>query len=212
VDEPPNGRRPTIRDLLIGTALPLALLCLDPAIFQSSSLSLGPPLLMPFKAGCYAATAIFIAAMLIWVGAAKVPGLLSGVLGAGALFALVVGLVLLPFSILGTLFAMGLGLLGLAPFAMAYVYARRAVEAYRASGGHPLTRRVTAAAVGFMIPALAAAGVNVVATRAYESVLADVLGGGNRKVHRAVFRLRFLRYGVALDDMAWRYSREAGYR
>ena len=125
------------------------------------------------------------------------------------MFALVVGIVLVPFSILGTLFLMGLGLLGLAPFAMAYVYARRAAEAFRATKQYPLARRVTAAAVGFVMPALAALVVNVLAIRAYESAVVDVLGGGNRKVHRAVFRLQFLQYCVALDDMAWRYSREA---
>jgi hypothetical protein len=56
-------------------------------------------------------------------------GVFAGVLFAGALFAGGLGLVLLPFSVVGLIFI--IGLLGFVPFLTAAVYYVNAVEAYR---------------------------------------------------------------------------------
>ncbi len=60
-------------------------------------------------------------------------GLISGVLFAGALVAGGLGVVLLPFSLIGLLLI--IGALGFAPFLTAAAYSAKAVEAYRQARG-----------------------------------------------------------------------------
>jgi len=121
-----------------GIVLPVACLVFDPVVFRGGFA--GGPLLGPFKLFAYALIALEIAALGAWLalrGRAGVwCGPLGGVMTAGALFSLVVGVVLLPFSLLGLMFL--IGVLGFSPFLAALVYWRNGGRAPR---GHAVLNR-----------------------------------------------------------------------
>ena len=80
-----------------------------------------------------------IFAMAVWLVTRRLAVLFVGPFFVGALVALGVGVVLLPFSLLMAL--VGIGLLGLVPFGTAVTFLRNAVRADRAAAGrHPDSR------------------------------------------------------------------------
>src|SRR6478735_10105913 len=80
--------------------------------------------------GCYCAISLGMIALAYHLRARGPSAYLAGVLLAATLFATGLGLVMLPTSILGTLFA-GIGVLGLSPFLTALVFGARTRLAFR---------------------------------------------------------------------------------
>jgi hypothetical protein len=68
----------------------------------------------------------------VWTVPSGVKAYFAGVFVVGGLFASMLGVLMLPFSIAGLIF-FGLGFLGLIPFVAAWVYFRNAIRAYRAA-------------------------------------------------------------------------------
>jgi hypothetical protein len=111
-----------------GILLPLAMLAIDPAVFHGDGISEGP-ILGAFAPGCYFGMLVGMLALAIFLLARPRSALLSGTLAGAACFACLLGLVLLPFSLLGLL-ANGVGILGLSPFVTALVIGRQAKLAH----------------------------------------------------------------------------------
>lgn len=130
-------------------------------------------------------------------------GPVAGMLLAGALFAGGLGVVLLPFSLIG-LFIL-IGILGFVPFLTAIVYAMSAIDAYRDA------RKVTGGArlIGSAFPgALLVIGVPSAAQAqvalALRSATRDVANGDPT----ALAKLRvWYRFGPA-DSLVWSYEAE----
>lgn len=114
---------------LIGVVAPLVLFNMDRAIFQ------GTPDggILPYRPYCCLLAAVSVVCLLLWFRYRDrehwILTPLAGALLLGSVFALGIGLVLLPYSLIGLL-AMGFGLLGLIPFWVSYIYLRAAVLAY----------------------------------------------------------------------------------
>jgi len=113
----------------VGIIMPIGMVIADPAIFRGSAAGDGPELgaVMP---GCYCAILLGMIALAYHLRARGPSAYLAGVLLAATLFATGLGLVMLPTSILGTLFA-GIGVLGLSPFLTALVFGARTRLAFR---------------------------------------------------------------------------------
>ena len=94
----------------------------------------------------------------------KPTAVLAGFLAAASTFAFGLGLALLPLSFFGTLVA-GIGLLGLSPFPVGVVLARRAREAFRAARRN---NRALLAVVGFILFVGVCAGVQASALALFE--------------------------------------------
>ncbi|MBN1911111.1 MAG: hypothetical protein JW818_15300 [Pirellulales bacterium] len=111
-------------DLLAGVALPVLCLWYDPFVFRQGN---------DYRVLAYLFIALQIASLLAWkvfeTATGRPNGVLGGILAVGALFALAVGFMILPFSLLGLLF--GIGLLGLTPFMTAWAFGTNAVAALR---------------------------------------------------------------------------------
>ncbi len=99
-------------DVAAGILLPILCLVADPIVFRARSF--GSPLLGNYALLAYFAIGMAFLALALWLLCHRPASVFAGLLGAGAFFALLLGVVLLPFSMLG-LFAAGLGLLGLSP-------------------------------------------------------------------------------------------------
>jgi hypothetical protein len=164
-------RRSRILDTAIGLLLPPVLLFFDPIVFRDGWATSGS-YLGAVKAGSYVATGFFVAVLAWWLASRRAAAFCGAVLSIGCAFALLLGLALLPLSLIGSL-ALGLGLLGLAPFAMAYVYGNRAGEAWeiaRTSG----TTSWRSALAGFALPLLLAGGVQLGMNRLLAHALEQV--------------------------------------
>lgn len=122
-----------------GILLPLTMLAADPAVFRGDCIGEGP-ILEDFAPGCYVGMAVGMLALAIHLLARPRSAILAGVLGASACFATLLGLVLLPFSLLGML-ASGVGAFGFSPFVTALVIGRQAKLANTASPPHQRPHR-----------------------------------------------------------------------
>jgi len=145
MNEQPLLQRPATAWLL-GVIMPIGMVIADPAIFRGSGAGDGPEFgaVMP---GCYCAILLGMIALACHLRAKGPSAYLAGVLLAATLFAAGLGLVMLPTSILGTLFA-GIGVLGLSPFLTALVFGSRTRLAFRDS---PTPGRMPRFLLGFLL-------------------------------------------------------------
>jgi hypothetical protein len=137
-------------DVVFGITLPIVCLVFDPIVFHSSATGVMHD---DYKAASLLTIFIGIGAISLWLATGRFSAVLSGILALCGCFAALLGFVLLPLSILGTLFA-GIGLLGFTPFLTAFVFARNAVRAWSAAlqGGKRQAVTMTAMISFILIP------------------------------------------------------------
>ncbi|HEV7646149.1 MAG TPA: hypothetical protein VGO50_19590 [Pyrinomonadaceae bacterium] len=138
-DESTSGRRTF--DWLFGVILPTFCFAFDPFIFREWGGHKG--LLGDYQTFAYVLSFTLImanAALLLFGGWFKKSNIyLSGLFAVGGIVALAIGLVLLPFSILGSIFL--IGILGFTPLFTSFVYLRNAVMTFRTA--QPYFRRAS---------------------------------------------------------------------
>jgi hypothetical protein len=112
--------------------MPLVCFAFDPIVFRGS-FEPGGAIFKAYQVPAYViafGSIMALAAWLLWgddLGQWKRP--VGIVMGIGAVFALVMAVVLFPYSVLGLLFL--IGILGFTPFFTAIIYWRNAVRAMR---------------------------------------------------------------------------------
>lgn len=198
-----------IFDIVFGVVGPVLCFAFDPLVFRGG---IGRPLFQEYQFFAYSFSAFEIAVLSVWLlFGARLPrgsGFIGGVLMGGALFCLATGLVLVPFSILGLMF--GIGIFGFTPFATAIVYLRNGSRAVHSSNS---TTRISLAGpllVGVVLalglPGLLSVGVHEIAAHYVE----DIVQGDSQHVRVATLRLRPLKYfaGAELDRIVDSYATE----
>ena len=200
-----------IFDITIGMVLPVLCLVFDPIVFRASSF--GPPLAARFQLFAYSVIAVEIAALGVWLVLGKRAeewcGVLGGMMLAGALFSAVVGLLLLPFSIVGLLFFVGI--FGFTPFLTAFIYLRNARRALTFAGA-----QMPRAALFFtlLLGATLSLGVPTFAHwrigKIVERSLVEVLDGDDARADAAARKLRHVGWLASneTDQLVWAYGRE----
>lgn len=120
----------TIFDWIFGVGLPVICFVFDPIVFKNNGL--GNAILGNFKPFAYLLSFISVMAMsawLIWGEKLKwLNAFLAGAFAIGGIISLAVGIVLIPFSLLGLIFL--IGILGFTPLVSAIVFLRNAVRAF----------------------------------------------------------------------------------
>jgi hypothetical protein len=175
---PGTGR---LRIWFFGILLPVVAVLADPAVFR------GNGFLSECAAAGYTLILIGVVSTCYWLLSKTAGPVLAGTLAICSFGALVIGVVLLPLSVIGAL-VFGIGLLGLIPFGTAYVlcrcsmgaWAQSAVEKYRLL---KFGLAVTAVPIAMMVSQLGAARLVSEAERAF----------GNPEVRSSVSS-RFLIY------------------
>jgi hypothetical protein len=175
----------------LGVATPPFMLFFDPVVFRSSML--GPALLGRYRPGCYVAIAAGVVAFMALLTAGRPKAFLAGVMIAAAGFGIVLGLAILPFSLLGIL-VMGIGLLGLSPFVTAVVFAAWSRRALAEGVGRFRLAQAIAGAVCFMATC---GGAQLAASHVLQASVDDIVSGRLRKQRAAEQRLS--RWQVLLD-------------
>lgn len=177
----------------LGIVGPLACLAVDPCVFKWGDEH--GPFLGEYRTFCYSFIGLEMLTLAAWrIARGRLGpwcGLVASILLVGSAFAALIGVMLLPLTLLGLL--AGIGLLGLIPFLTARAYLRNAalaMEAARARLGHrtfvflPMFGMVIA--VGF--PAFADLGVRW----GWEAAVRDVAAGDPSAIRRVQFWLPLL--------------------
>lgn len=189
----------------IGVGLPIAMILLDPVVFQSRMVGVGTPILGAVKPFCYLATATAVLAASFWWLRPRPSAFASGIFVGSAVFATLLGLAIFPFSAFGILM-FGIGLLGFTPFLMAVVFFRAARVAFPP----PMERdrRLLAFAVGVAVFLGVPAAAQAAASRAWRQSLAEIASPDAETTARGVERLRRWGIIVDLDGLIGAYMRE----
>ena len=120
-------------DAVFGVGLPIICIAADPIVFRSSFGFQGY-ILDDYQIGAYALSSVAILAMAAWQLWGERLGeyrpYLAGLFFVSAIVSFLVGLILIPFSLLGLLFFL-FGALGFTPLFSAFVFMRNAVRAFR---------------------------------------------------------------------------------
>ncbi|MFL6256366.1 MAG: hypothetical protein ACJ74T_15280 [Pyrinomonadaceae bacterium] len=201
-------------DMVFGIIMPILCFAFDPFVFRAGVMG-GRGLYSKYQFYAYTLCALEMVALCAWLCSAgragRRPAALAGMLLAGALFSFFVGFSILPYSILGLFFV--IGILGFVPFLTALVYLRngwRAAGAVGRAGKGSPGLAAAALACGFFFALGAPAVAQMSVEREVSAALADVREG--RKLSPA--RLRALRVTAAAsglaacDDLVWEYHSE----
>lgn len=135
-------------DLAFGVFIPILCLSIDPIVFRKSQY--GGPILIQFAAASWTVIIFGIVSLITRLKFQAFPPLLCGVLAGISAYVALLGIVLLPFSLLGILF-WGIGVLGLSPLVTAAVFARNAIRAWKADSFMPRSRSRAGLIVGLCI-------------------------------------------------------------
>jgi hypothetical protein len=182
-------------DYAFGVVLPIACFVADPIVFKTGGFWGDTPVLGNYRLIAYFVSAVEIAVLLFWLLLRRhltpFSAPIAGVLLAGGIFSTVIGLVILPFSIIGLTF--GIGLAGFTPFLTGLVYLRNGARAMRAQlknslFGYRFLIAVLAAVLVIGTPVL----VSMQLSQAISSSVATFLNGDPVQSAAAANQLRSL--------------------
>ena len=211
-------------DVLFGIVAPVLCFVFDPIVFKSE---FDQGLFPQVQSFAYMVSAIEIATLSVWLicGRRLRPRtrLVGGILGAGAAFSGSIGVVILPFTLLGVL--LFIGILGFIPFLTAFVYLRNAKRAFQLADDSAserlkiLTTRPGASGVrswigstilGCTLALGIPAGVNLIAASFVSASMKAVLHADAQLADIAVEEVRYLQFLAApnLDEIVTAYAAE----
>ncbi len=184
-------------DVIFGVLLPVLCLAFDPIVFKGSAIDpYLPSPLARYRVFAYLGITLGILALAVWLAFGerieKGNGFFAGVFLCGTVFSLWIGIVLLPYSLLG-LIAYGLGLLGFTPFVTALIYFRNAVRIFRRtkqSGLEAWWIFTVMALLGLLLAAGLPGFVQWQTTRFVEQSVQAVLHGDPQAVEQGMKNLR----------------------
>ena len=206
-DRPLSGRGRLAFAITFGAVLPVVCLALDPVVFRYSDALISPissPVLGGYRVVGHSATAIGVASLLLWLVLRRPAGLMAGALASGAAFALGLGVVLLPFTLIGLIVLVGA--LGLVPFGTAWVFARHAQAAWRAAAYHRAAPGW--AAVGFLVACGLPWTLQAAAWSAVRSATQLAASTDPGEAERGVDQLSRLWFLTDAHDLVWAFDRE----
>jgi hypothetical protein len=198
-------RKQKVFDWAFGVIVPLICVAADPIVFRSA----GPngPLFGAYRPFAYLlsiASILAMAAWLLWRSKLKwLAAPISGLFLFGGSISLLVGIILLPFSIIGILLYF-IGLLGLTPLFSAVVFLRNGGRAYRASlmaiGDQAAWQAaLLAGLLSFVVPYV----VNIQIARAVN----EIATGDVQTIQRETTKLKLVAPLLDLGSVSNRYHR-----
>lgn len=207
--EPSRGR--IAFDIVVGIVAPILCFVFDPFVFRCPSYFLCLfPNLRPFA---YVGSGVAMITLALWLILGRrtrlYSGIVAGVLLTAALFALAIGIVLFPFSLLGLLYV--IGVFGLAPLVVAFVFLRNGVIALRCARERISTAAIVASALaGLIIVAGFPAALNYGTYRIVYKSVQTIIHGDDGAAAQATQQLKsaFWCSAMCYDDIAWAYHQE----
>jgi hypothetical protein len=179
-------------DVVFGLVLPILCLVADPVVFKSFPL-FGPAILEDYQLLAYVVCTVEMGFFLVWRTFPKrvtaFSPLFAGVFLIGACFSIVIGLAMLPVTLLTILLV--IGLLGLLPFVSAFVYLRNGVRALKAQPNYaPLVSRLWPALLSGFFVVVPLFFTTVCVERAISASVDTMIYGNATQAEAAANRLR----------------------
>jgi len=191
---PPTTRTQKIFDVLLGVVAPVLCFVFDPIVFKAS---FGEALFPDYQSYAYMVSGVEILLLLIWLvcGRQLQPRtrLVGGMLVAGGLFSGLVGVIILPFTLLGLF--LGIGIFGFIPFLTGLVYLRNGRSAFQLAHNHFAGRAwIGSVVAGCVLTLGAPAIVNLIASRFVSESMNAVLYANPQSADMAVDQIKYLRF------------------
>jgi hypothetical protein len=190
-------RRQVIFDVVFGIVAPILCFAFDPIVFREGFGR--PPLFPEYQNYVYLFSGLQITILSLWLLSSAGFQFWNQLVGAGlflgGVFCLTVGVILLPFSLLGLMLA--IGIFGFTPFLTGIVYLRNGVRALQSprTDTSPFTGAVT-----FVLGSLVVVGAPLLLGfaihQAVESSIDEIVRGDVRRASAAAHRIGPLRYFV----------------
>jgi len=179
-------------DVVFGLLAPVLCFYFDPIVFQGNLL--GEPLYGDYQMFAYLVTAIEVSVLVLWLFGPRVRAigaLLGGVLIAGSVFSTVVGIAILPFSLLGLLAV--IGVLGFIPFFTAFVYLRNGFRALWSDVDYEVNRSwLSQMAIGLVLALGLPAFAGIQVSRTLTNSINAIIYGEPSQAEVAVNQLKWL--------------------
>ena len=196
-------------DVAFGVLMPIICFYLDPGIISGDFRSSFPRM----EVFVYAFSILAICTLSLWLTighrAKSSGGIFGGIMLAGAVCSFVIGFMILPLTLVGIFFI--IGILGFVPFITGFVYLRNAVKAIR-RGSSALSRSalvgavLVSAVVVSALPGFAQWEVSQIVTQS----LNDIVGDDSITAERAVQRVKYFRRIIDADKIVRAYQEESG--
>lgn len=219
----PTTRAQTVFDVLFGIVAPILCFIFDPVVFRSDD---GFALFPNYQAFAYLVSGIEILLLVVWRvwGGNHQAGaqLVAGMLMAGALFSGIIGLLLLPCSLIGLF--LGIGVFGFIPFLTALVYFRNAKSGFKVAA-KPSTLRLLeqersitvsrnwlgATIIGSVLVVVPPAAMSLIASRFVSQAMNVVVNADKLQADVAIEELQYLQLFARpqLDELVSAYQRSS---
>jgi hypothetical protein len=194
-------------DIIGGLVLPAVCVVADPIVFKTSFVlgNFRGPLLQRYAVAGYLEILIGMVALTIFLWRRPASPFLAGILLAGAMFAFVLGAVLLPFSLLGLFFV--IGALGFTPFFSGFVFARACLHTIRTSLTIKRTSRIALyVSLGVLCALAIPVGLQFTANRKLDAAVHRLLTGDQRAHDQRLLRL--MNWAADLEPVLSAYMAE----
>ena len=184
-------------DNVFAIVLPILFLVVDPIVFKSPGGFLGPGYLEDYQLLAYLFCSLEIGLFLTWrtfrLPLRRFSSVFAGAFLVGAIFSTIIGVVILPLSLVGLVVV--IGVLGFTPFITAFVFLRNGIRAARINiNSAALHSRLSAAVLSGVL----AFGMPVIAQAKVESDVAAavdaLISGTQPEAEAAAQRLRKHRF------------------
>jgi hypothetical protein len=176
---------------VLGVVMPPVMVLLDPVVFRGSSFA--PAFLGTYRPLGYVGIALGMAALVLVLTLRRGRAFLAGTMAAGSVFAVTLGIAILPASILGIIL-FGFGLLGLTPFLCAVLAAWWSRKSFQESGSK---HRFVVAIAGFLVFAVVCVGSQLTVSRIFRESIDQILSNRLHMASGATERLR--RWSILID-------------
>jgi hypothetical protein len=197
-------------DWIFGVIMPVICFVFDPIFFKS--VFFGVAILGVFKPFAYILSFVTVMAMSTWlIWGARLKWLnapLAGLFLISGVVSFVIGVVLLPFSLIGLIIL--IGVLGFTPFLSAIIFLRNAYRAYQTAKPFVQKRLIfhlftLSAALSLQIPV----SINLQIKKSLDAVVSAVKNEDARAVRENGRKLRFVAFLANIDVLAGLYYRHS---
>jgi hypothetical protein len=190
-------------DVLFGILAPLLCLYFDPIVFRGDATT-GAGFLSTLRPFGYVEIFLCTTALAYYLATRRASALLSGILLGGFGFAFILGLVMLPFTLMGLF--VGIGVFGFAPFFTSFVFLRNACRCWRSSQAQKSrSRGLLVAALGIVLIFGAPVGLQWSVFSLAKHAIGLIASGSEQDYARAVKTLRLTRFMVDPDEIVSAY-------
>lgn len=183
-------------DSIFAIVLPILFLVMDPVVFKSPRL-FGPAYLEDYQLLAYLFCSVEIGLFLTWrtfrLALRRFSTAFAGAFFAGAIFSTVIGVLILPLSVLGLVIV--LGVFGFTPFVTAFVFLRNGVRAARVNlNGSGWYSRLSTAVLGGVLVFGMPLAVQAKVERDVSAMIETLISGSAPEAEAAGQRLKHYQF------------------